>query len=241
MSGAAVAARWLAAGAALTLGLIATSCGSGETAAPASTTAAAQPSGASDIGAGLRGPVGLRATTIASGLTHVSAFAFDPGGRLWIATASIDDDGTDGVYLIAEAGATPTKMISDVHTPLGLLWIGDELFVSENSRVVAHSGLDAGSFATRRTVVQFAAGVGELNGLALAPSGRIVLGISSPCNACVVTDGYSASVVSFQPDGSNPVLVGTDGELYVGDWSTGIVYRIGSTAGTSAVASSSAG
>ena len=44
--------------------------------------------------------------------------------------------------------------------------------------------------------------MGELNGLALGPDGRIRLGISAPCDHCATTSPYSASVVSFRPDGS---------------------------------------
>ena len=51
------------------------------------------------------------------------------------------------------------------------------------------------------------AGVGESNGLALSPEGRIVLGISSPCDSCTPTLPYSAAVVSFLPDGTDLQVV----------------------------------
>ena len=53
-----------------------------------------------DIGAGLQGPAGLAATTYATGLANVAAVAFDDDDRLWAATASFTDDGTDAVYLV---------------------------------------------------------------------------------------------------------------------------------------------
>jgi hypothetical protein len=65
------------------------------------------------------GPAGLTATVYAQGLTHAAAFAFDDEGLLWVATAAYSDDGTDGVYVVASAGAAPVKIIAGVHTPLG--------------------------------------------------------------------------------------------------------------------------
>ncbi len=49
----------------------------------------------------------------------------------------------------------------------------------------------------------FPPGTGENNGLALLPDGRIALGISAPCDHCEPTQQYSASVVTFAPDGTD--------------------------------------
>jgi glucose/arabinose dehydrogenase len=155
------------------------------------------------IGAGLRGPRGLHASRYALHLRHLSALAEDAEGRTWAATAALADTGTDGVYLVPSAGATPVKVIADAHTPLGLLWIGDALYVSEHDTVEVFRGFDGTQFASHATVVSFPDGTGELNGLALGADGRIVLGISAPCNACTTTSEWSASIVSFLPDGSD--------------------------------------
>lgn len=156
----------------------------------------------SDLGDGLRGPSGAAATTVATGLTNVAALAFDGDGRLWAATSSMSDDGTDAVYVVGDGGA-PTKVIAGVHTPLGLLWLGDELFVAQGKEVDAYGGFDGTTFTSQRTVVTFGDGVGELNELVQLPDGRLALGISAPCNACTVTDEHSAAVVTFRPDGSD--------------------------------------
>jgi glucose/arabinose dehydrogenase len=164
-----------------------------------------QPSSAGlvNIGAGIQGPAGLTATVYATGLTDASAVAFDPGGKLWVATAAYSTEGTDGVYLVPSKGATPVEAIRGMASPLGLLWYGGSLYVSSGDGVVAYSGFDGTSFAAHRTVLAVAAGTGEVNGLALGPDGRIVLGISAPCDACEPTGGLSASVVSFLADGSD--------------------------------------
>lgn len=126
----------------------------------------------------------MTASVYATGLANVSAFAFDPEGRLWVATAGYSDEGTEDVYVVSSAGALPTKVIDGLSTPLGLLWHGGSLYVSSAGGVVAYAGFNGSSFAGRRTVVSFAAGTGELNGIALGPDGRIVLGISAPCDSC---------------------------------------------------------
>jgi glucose/arabinose dehydrogenase len=155
------------------------------------------------IGAGLTGPAGLSATIYAHGPTQVSALAVDPQGRLWLSTAASEDAGTDGVYLVPKSGAAPVAVIGDLHTPLGLLWYQGSLYVSSKERVDAYGGFDGTAFATHRTVLTLPAGVGESNGLVLAPDGRIQMGISAPCDSCTVTSEYSATIVSFEPDGTD--------------------------------------
>ena len=122
---------------------------------------------------------------------------------MWAATASFADDGTDAVYLVAAAGATPVKVIADVHTPLGLLWDAGTLYVSSGDGIVAYDDFDGAAFATRRTVLALPAGVGQVNGLALSPDGRLYLGVSAPCDACTPGTASAAAVVSVLPDGTD--------------------------------------
>ena len=181
--------------------LVGVACGRGDPPAPAAPTSASD--GLVDVGAGLRGPEGVTASLYASGVAKMAAFATDPDGRLFVATADYRDTGTDAVYLVAAAGATPVSVIPDLHTALGLLWLGDELYVSSTERVDAYGGFDGARFARRRTVVTFPAGSGQNGGLVVAPDGRIQLGISAPCDHCVPESEWSATIVSFNPDGSD--------------------------------------
>ena len=155
------------------------------------------------IGADLRGPAGLTAAVYASGAAHVSAFAFDADGRLWFATAAYTDTGADGIYLVSGTGADPVEIVSGLHTPLGLLWFEGSLYVSSAAGVVAYEGFDGTTFTTTRQVVTFPTGVGEVNGIAIGADGRMVVGISAPCNACQPSLDDSAAIVSFLPDGSD--------------------------------------
>jgi glucose/arabinose dehydrogenase len=168
------------------------------------------------IGAGLRGPSGLTATVYATGLKHASAFSTDAQGRLWVATGAASDKGKDALYLVSAAGATPQKVVTDVHAPLGLLWIGDTLYVSEQGGVLALSGFDGTSFTTRTTIVSFPDSTGEVNGIALGPDGRLYVGISAACNSCTPSDEYSATVVSFLPDGSDLQVYARDIRAAIG-------------------------
>ncbi|HEV8402474.1 MAG TPA: hypothetical protein VGQ31_05515 [Candidatus Limnocylindrales bacterium] len=196
--------------AALLLALVAAGCSSataGGTGVPASPSATPDAAGLTAIGAGLQGPAGLAATVYATGLSHVSAFAFDTGGRLWVATAAYTDDGTDAVYLIPGAGSTPVKVITALHTPLGLVWSGETLFVASSGRVDAYRGFSGGAFASHSVVLTLPTGVGEVNGLVLSSAGRLVLGVSAPCDACTPTTEDAAAVLSFLPDGSDLQVV----------------------------------
>jgi glucose/arabinose dehydrogenase len=154
------------------------------------------------IGVGLKSRADLQATVFAEGIDHAAAFAFDDDGGLWVGTAGYDADGTDGVYYVAAAGAEPVQFITDVSTVLGLVWNDDELYVASAGRVDAFGGFDGESFTEHRTVLTIA-DIGEVNGLAVSPGGRLVLGISAPCDACDPVDERSGAVLSFLPDGSD--------------------------------------
>jgi len=160
-------------------------------------------SGLTAIGAGLQGPAGLTATVYATGVPKVAAIAFDRQGRLWMATADYSPTGKDGLFLVAKAGATPVQVVRGLHTPIGLLWYQGSLYVSSTGRVDAYGNFDGAAFQTRRTVVTLPAGVGESNAMALAPGGRLFMGISASCDHCVPASPWSGAIVSFLPDGSD--------------------------------------
>lgn len=164
-------------------------------------------SGASDdlvaIGAGLKGPAGVSAAVYARGLSNVSALAFDGDGRLWAATASYEDTGKDGVYVVTKEGATPTKVLADLHTPLGLLWHDGALYVASHGRVDVYREFDGAEFAEHEKIVTLPSGVGDSNQIVVAPDGRLLMGVSASCDHCVPTSKWSGSIVSFLPDGSD--------------------------------------
>jgi glucose/arabinose dehydrogenase len=160
-------------------------------------------SGLLAIGAGLRGPQGLAATVYATGLPTASAFALDARGRLWVATSAASDHRKDAIYLVPHAGARPVKVIAGVRGPLGLTWYRGRLYVASLGRVEAYSGLRGTRFATRTTIIRQPSGQGWNNSIVAAPNGRLVMSISSACDHCASTSKWSATIVSFRPDGSD--------------------------------------
>lgn len=154
-----------------------------------------------NIGSGLKGPSGTAATAYATGMPKVAALAFDDAGRLWASTADYSDTGADAVYLIASRDASATPVITGLHTPLGLLWYQQSLYVASKEKIEAYAGFDGTTFASHTTVVALPAGVGEVNGIVLAPNGRMQVGISAPCDHCTPTLELSGAVISFLPDG----------------------------------------
>jgi glucose/arabinose dehydrogenase len=180
--------------------LILMGCGSSgkHVSTPGSSTA-----GLVSIGAGLKGPAGLRASVYAKGPPTVAAFAFDARGRLWLTAAGLEKYGEDGVYLIAEAGAKPIKIISGLRNPLGILWRQDELYVASLGRVDVFSGLHGNRFAKHRRIVDGPVAKGENNLMAIAPGGRFLMGVTARCDHCTPSSSFSGSIVSFRPDGSD--------------------------------------
>jgi glucose/arabinose dehydrogenase len=155
------------------------------------------------IGAGLNGPPGYAASVYATGLRTVSAFALDPSGRLWVSTSGATKHAGDAVYLVAHAGARPVKVVRGVRGPLGLTWSSGSLYVTSLGRVDAFGGLRGTRFTTHRTILVQPAGHGWNNAIVRAPDGRMVMSISSACDHCTPTSKWSASIVSFRPDGSD--------------------------------------
>jgi glucose/arabinose dehydrogenase len=181
---------------ALLLLLLALVCACGGARSPSPTPAL------TSIGDGLDGPAGLHATVFARGLNHAAALVFDSAGRLWVATAAYTYAGDDGVYVVDHAGATPVEVITGLRTPLGLLWYSGSLFVASTSEVDAYSDFDGTRFLSHRRVLTLPAHSGEVNELVLAPDGRMLLGITAPCDHCTPSLAISGSIASFLPDGT---------------------------------------
>jgi glucose/arabinose dehydrogenase len=153
------------------------------------------------IGAGLRGPAGMRATIYAQGPPTLAAFAFDPAGRLWLAAAGLSSHTEDGVYLLARPGARALKVISGLDDPLGLYWYGGRLYVASVGRVDAFGDFQGGRFRTHQRILDGPVAGGENNLLAMTPDGRFIMGVTATCDHCTPRSQWSGSIVTFLPDG----------------------------------------
>jgi glucose/arabinose dehydrogenase len=177
--------------------------GCGSTDKSASTPGFGAKSGLLAIGAGLKGPAGLKATVYAKGPATVSAFAFDRRGRLWLTAAGLEAHTHDGVYLIARPGAAAVKVISGLKDPLGIVWHEQRLYVASIGRVDAFSDFNGRRFTRRARILDGPVAGGENNLLTIAPNGRFLMGVTASCDHCAPKSKLSGAIVSFRPDGSD--------------------------------------
>jgi glucose/arabinose dehydrogenase len=161
------------------------------------------------IGEGLQGPSGMKATLYASGLPLMSAFALDSRGRLWVTTSGATTHLTDGVFVVPSPGAQPLRVVTGIQGPLGLVWVGSRLIVSSLGKVTSFGDLQGTRFHAATTIVDGPVANGENNNVILAPDGHLVMGISASCDHCVPASKWSASIVTFRPDGSDLQLFAT--------------------------------
>lgn len=156
-----------------------------------------------EIGAGLKGLSGLRAAVYAHGPATTAAFALDSRGRLWLTAAGLTNHALDGVYLVARAGARSVKVISGLNDPLGLAWRTGRLYVASVGRVDAFWGFDGRHFTAHARILDGPVPGGENNLLAIAPNGRLVMGVTASCDHCAPSSPWSGSIVSFGPQGGD--------------------------------------
>ena len=149
------------------------------------------PRAASDV------PPGYTVTTLATGLEHPTALAFGPDRRLYVAQ--------DGGTIVRIERGRPRIFARRLVVPLGLLWRGRTLYVSQQGRVDA-----LGPGGRRRTVLSgLPYGRHQQDAIVAAPDGRLYLGSGSTCDVCRERDRRSATILSFRPDGSDLSVVAT--------------------------------
>jgi glucose/arabinose dehydrogenase len=162
--------------------------------------------------AALHLPHGYRASVYATGLDHPTALSFGPDGRLYVS----EDVGS--VVSVVRGTAHPRPFLHGLLVPLGLLWRGRTLYVSESGRVEA--------FGTRgRRLRVVLSGLPyklhQQDAIVAGPDGRLYLGSGSTWDACVERDSRSAAILSFRPDGTGLRVVASGvrnpyGLLFVG-------------------------
>lgn len=138
-------------------------------------------------------PSSYKVSTYASGLTHPSAMSFGPNGRLYVS------EDTGKIVSVTRGTTRPRVFARKLVVPLGLLWRGRTLYVSESGKVEA---LRTGG--ARRTVVSgLPYKLHQQDAIVAGPDGRLYLGSGSTCDACVERDRRSAAILSFRTDGSD--------------------------------------
>ncbi len=156
--------------------------------------------GAAGAGAGagsLRpvAPVGFRVETFAQGLSHPTAMAYGPDGRIYVT----ESDGF--VVSIARGTRKPRVLLRALRTPLGLAWRGRTLFISERGRL-ERAVLSRGRLVSRKVLVDgLPFGEHQQDNLVFGRGGRLYLGSGSTCDACRERDPRSAAILSLRPEG----------------------------------------
>ena len=143
----------------------------------------------------IRVPPGFRVTVFARGLAQPTAMAWGPDGRLYVtqtggAIAAVDPAGRTHPF----AGARGT--------PLGLVWVGRRLFVSETGRIERMT-LSGTRPVARRTIVRnLPHGLHQQDNIVAGGGGRLFFGNGSTCDACRERDRRNAAVLTVRQDGS---------------------------------------
>ncbi len=188
----------------------------GSLALVASSAGAAAPASLVSVGSGFKAPSGVSVSVYATGLPDVSDLAYDTQGRLW--ASATGDPGTpapapgNGVYII-EKGKSPIKVLSgsEVKNPIGIVWAGKTLIVSNYGYIEAWSGFNGHTFASHKVLFSgLAAGSsGWTDNGAVGPDGKVYLNVGAACDACQPTGKLEADVISFNPDGSDLSIYAT--------------------------------
>ena len=148
---------------------------------------------AAALAAAIHVPSGYSVATWATGLEHPTALSFGPDRRLYVS----EDVGK--VVSVSRGTARPRPFASGLTVPLGLLWRGQTLYVSESGRVQTLT-----LAGRRRTIVSgLPFGLHQQDAIVAGPDGRLYLGSGSTCDSCKETDRRSAAILSFRPDGSD--------------------------------------
>jgi glucose/arabinose dehydrogenase len=142
-------------------------------------------------------PPGFRVETFAVGLEHPTAMAWGPDGRLYVT----QEQGT--LVAVRRGSRRPVVAARRLRTPLGLVWQGRTVFVSEQGRVERFV-LTGRRLGSRRVLVRgLPFGLHQQDNIVVGPDGRLYFGSGSTCDACRERDRRSAAILSMRKDGTD--------------------------------------
>jgi glucose/arabinose dehydrogenase len=144
---------------------------------------------------GIRVPPGFRVSVFARGLTHPTAMAWGPGGRLYV-TEDV------GRLAVIRAGR-PRVVARGLRTPLGIAFSGHSAFVSQAGRL-ERLHVVAGRVVSRRVLVSgLPYGLHQQDNVIVGRRRRLYFGSGSTCDVCAERDRRSAAILSVGMDGSD--------------------------------------
>lgn len=147
-------------------------------------------------------PPGFSLTKYADAFAPTS-LAFGPDGRLYVASAN------QVVYAFADTDGdhraeTRVTYAAGLPTPLGLLWVGDDLYISYTGNVDLVQDTNKDGISDRRVsvVANLPNKLHQNDGMVLGSDGYIYLGNGSTCDVCTEASQYSAAILRFKPNGT---------------------------------------
>jgi glucose/arabinose dehydrogenase len=121
--------------------------------------------------------------------------AYGPDGRIYVTETA------GRVVSITRGTRKPRVVAHGLRTPLGLAWLGRQLFISEQGRL-ERTVLNRGRLVKRKVLVaRLPFGEHQQDNVVVGRDGRLYLGSGSTCNACRERDRRSGAVLSLRTDG----------------------------------------
>jgi putative membrane-bound dehydrogenase-like protein len=143
--------------------------------------------------------------TVYAEVTQPTSLTFGPDGKLYVASA-----GDQRVYSFADRDGDHRATLSNtfasgLDTPLGLLWVGNTLYISYKANVVAMQDTNGDGVEDQFKIVvpNLPTGLHQNDGMVLGADGYIYMGLGSTCDVCIEDNRLSGSILRFKPDGSD--------------------------------------
>jgi glucose/arabinose dehydrogenase len=148
---------------------------------------------------------------VASGLRFPVNLTFDKHGGLWFTSNVLggQDNATNGVWYIPPGGR-PRQVVKGL-AAAGLAWVGNSLYVASTTvpgagEITVLDGFNGSRFTSQRVRLDgLTVGQHLIGSIAVGPGGQLYIGVGAAGDH----SGPSGSVLSFAPDGGNPVVKAT--------------------------------
>ena len=143
---------------------------------------------------------GNKVTVVGAGAGVPAQFAWAKGD-MFIASAS-EGKAAGGVYVIKK-GTKKAKLVPNTPKNVyGIAYSKGKFYVSEGSRIAVYGKWNGKRFKSRRVVLKAnKKNFRSINGLAIAPNGRIYFGVSFQFDHAASSKKYASSVLSIKKSG----------------------------------------
>ncbi len=146
-------------------------------------------------------------TVVASGIAYPFELGLDAHGGLWVASATIGQTPSQGLWYVASPGHKAEQVKGFVGAT-ALAFEGSHLYVAAVTKpgvgeVSAYSGFNGSGFAQHQLLLKNLPTGSHTPGLVVGPGGRLFLGLG----ALEDNSGTPGRILSFSAAGGPPVIV----------------------------------